>query len=176
MTTIYILKLKNNKFYIGKSSNTNIRIKDHLLNKGSKWTKIYKPIKVIEIIPNSDIFDEDKYTIKYMSKYGIDYVRGGYFSQPILTSTQIYFLIQMIRGANDKCYHCGLSGHFISDCKNKTIIKNKQIPTLSEEYVSTLSKDNYPLDTDIYSSDKVGIYLITKNLFKLIEEFIYGEI
>ena len=36
---------------------------------GSIWTKIYKPVEVCEIIPNCDIYEEDKYTIKYNNTY-----------------------------------------------------------------------------------------------------------
>jgi hypothetical protein len=39
----------------------------------------YKPIELIELLPNCDDYDEDKHTIKYMDKYGIDTVRGGSF-------------------------------------------------------------------------------------------------
>ena len=59
---IYILKLENNKFYIGKTENAEIRIENHFENNGSEWTKIHKPLSIIEIIPNCDNYDEDKYT------------------------------------------------------------------------------------------------------------------
>jgi hypothetical protein len=69
---IYILKLENNKYYIGRTNNPKFRIENHFNNKGSYWTKKYKPINVIEVINNCDEYDEDKYTIKYMNLYGID--------------------------------------------------------------------------------------------------------
>ena len=65
MTNIYILKLKNNKYYIGKTNNPQFRLTQHFDSNGSAWTKKYKPIKIIKIIPNCDNFDEDKYTKIY---------------------------------------------------------------------------------------------------------------
>ena len=64
--TIYILLLKNNKYYIGKSNNVEKRFSDHLNDNGSTWTKLYKPIKIIKTIHNCNNFDEDKYTKEYM--------------------------------------------------------------------------------------------------------------
>lgn len=45
---IYILKLSNSKWYIGKTNNINKRFKQHIDNKylGSSWTNLYKPIKI----------------------------------------------------------------------------------------------------------------------------------
>ena len=42
--SIYILRLTNNKFYVGKTYNIFIRYKQHLNGNGSFWTKKYKPL------------------------------------------------------------------------------------------------------------------------------------
>ena len=69
---LYILELEENKYYIGTSNNINQRLKDHKMGNGSEWTKKYKFVKTIEIIENSDHFEELKYTLIYMEKYKID--------------------------------------------------------------------------------------------------------
>ena len=66
MVYIYILQLINNKYYVGKTIDPNFRLDQHFNSDGSIWTRKYKPIKVVEIIPNCDNFDEDKYTLKTM--------------------------------------------------------------------------------------------------------------
>ena len=120
MVLIYILKLRNNKYYVGKTNHQS-RIQDHFNGNGSEWTKKYKAIKVIEIIKNCDDFDEDKYTQIYMEKYGIKNVRGGTFCRIKLDNSTIQLLEKMINGANDKCFRCKRSGHFISQCYAKTM-------------------------------------------------------
>lgn len=50
MTNIYVLKLEQNKYYIGKSNNIDIRLNDHMNGNGSQWTKKYKPIEITEVI------------------------------------------------------------------------------------------------------------------------------
>lgn len=62
-----------------KTTQHEIRLESHFISNGSSWTKKYIPIKVIELIPDCDDYDEDKYTLKYMQKYGINNVRGGSF-------------------------------------------------------------------------------------------------
>lgn len=79
MTFIYTLKLEKGKYYVGKTNNPEFRLKSHFSSNGSKWTKIYKPLKVIELKPNCDDYDEDKITMQYMDRYGINNVRGGSF-------------------------------------------------------------------------------------------------
>lgn len=48
MEYIYILKLKNNKYYIGKTLNVENRFHQHINGTGSSWTKKYKPISIIK--------------------------------------------------------------------------------------------------------------------------------
>ena len=102
MVYIYILQLEDNsplhgyKYYIGKTTQPEIRLESHFNSNGSYWTKKYKPIKVLEIIPNCDEYDEDKYTLKYMEKYGINNVRGGSFCEIKLNKENIITIKKMI--------------------------------------------------------------------------------
>ena len=79
MVYIYILLLKQQKYYVGKTINPNYRINDHLSEIGSYWTNKYKPLNILCLIDNCDDSDENKYTIETMKKYGINNTRGGIF-------------------------------------------------------------------------------------------------
>ena len=122
---IYVLQLEQGKYYVGKTTQPSFRIEKHFHREGSYWTKKYEPLSIVEIIPNCDSFDEDKHTIRYMEKYGINNVRGGSFCQINLSDVNLSTLHQMIQGATDKCYICGKSDHFAKDCKRT--VKEKVI-------------------------------------------------
>ena len=114
---IYILKLEKGKYYVGKSNKLNKRLEDHFDSYGSGWTKKYKPIHVMETIKNCDKFDEDKYTLKYMEKYGVNNVRGGSFCEEKLNDENWNTIHKMIDSASDRCYNCGIKGHFAKQCE-----------------------------------------------------------
>ena len=56
MVYVYILKLENGKYYVGKTNNPEYRLNNHFNENGSAWTKKYKPIKILKLIPNCDNF------------------------------------------------------------------------------------------------------------------------
>lgn len=155
MVFIYALKLENNKYYIGKTNNPSFRIESHFNTEGSSWTKKYKPIQVLELIPNCDNYDEDKYTIKYMEKYGITNVRGGSFCEIRLTESNILTLKQMIKSSSDKCFICGLSGHYAKECKNFKSNKKMQPINLN---------DKCDCPTSYFSPHRKGKCLLNKVL------------
>jgi len=101
MITVYILKLENNKYYIGRTTkNVYERVLDHSKGEAGYWTKLNKPIELIDFKPNADKFDTDLYVKKYMDKYGINNVRGGTYSSPTLTSEKYYLLKEELANAN----------------------------------------------------------------------------
>jgi hypothetical protein len=119
MITIYVLKCENDKYYIGSTSrDVSFRVFEHFNECGSEWTKIYKPIEVIETVENCDMFDEDKYTKIYMNKYGIWNVRGGSYTMFTLNESQKQCLQQELRHCNNCCYICGINTHMSFNCSN----------------------------------------------------------
>lgn len=82
---IFILKLENNKLYIGYSSNIHSEIKGHFYSFKSNWTSKYKPIELLEIYdldyPISNYKIIDKFVLYNMQKYGVENVRGGIFTE-----------------------------------------------------------------------------------------------
>jgi hypothetical protein len=116
MVCIYVLELVGGKYYIGKTNNPGFRLEQHFHSGGSVWTKKYQPIRVLEIIENCDDYDEDKYTRIYMDKYGIDNVRGGSFCEEILDEVTIKMLEKMSNSTKNKCFICGMVGHFAKEC------------------------------------------------------------
>ena len=143
MLFIYVLQLQNDKYYIGKTLNPHFRFETHFTNNGSEWTKLHKPIKILELIPNCDNYDEDKYTYKYMDKYGIDNVRGGSYTSPILDRETKNQLKKISNSINNRCFICSNVGHFAKDCN----MIEKQSITQSPEPALLQPNDYLPLQT-----------------------------
>lgn len=112
---IYVLRLKEDKYYVGKTSQPDKRIQDHRDGKGSYWTSLYPMIDVAEQF-EGDTFDEDKYVKKYMAEFGIDNVRGGSYVRQHLSPEDEAVLKKELLGASDACFRCGRDSHFANAC------------------------------------------------------------
>jgi predicted GIY-YIG superfamily endonuclease len=110
MDKIYILKLENCKYYVGKARNIENKYKEHLNGIASEWTKIHRPITIIEEVSNAPYLCEDKYVFKYMSKYGIENVRGGSYTSVVLDD------ITLIALQKELYSRCGIKISFSKEC------------------------------------------------------------
>lgn len=117
--TIYILKCKEGKYYVGKTKNLRHRIGEHFKTNisASKWTSTYPPISILQIIQNCDSYDEDKFTLKMMEKFGINNVRGGSFCLHNLSRAERTMIQKQMNSANDRCYYCNDTKHFAKSCQ-----------------------------------------------------------
>ena len=121
MSTVYVLRLRSGKYYVGKTDNLDRRIEQHMSGRGAAWTQKYKPVAVEKTYKNAGQFDEDKVTKEYMAKYGIENVRGGTYVSVELDESQEDAVQKEIRGATDCCTRCGRKGHFVKDCYARTV-------------------------------------------------------
>ncbi len=142
MVYIYILKLEQNKYYIGKTNNPSFRLNEHFSSNASSWTKKYKPLEIVEIISDCDDYDEDKYTKIYMDKYGIDNVRGASYTSIYLDKNIKKLLLKSSYNTNNKCFNCGSKEHFYKECPEK----NNSSDSSSEDSYNSSSEDSYNSD------------------------------
>lgn len=83
---LYVLKLEDEKYYVGITTKTvEARFREHLKG-ASYWTGMHKPLEIIGaedlgVITQSQAEKiENKSTIECMQKYGTENVQGGRFT------------------------------------------------------------------------------------------------
>ena len=117
---IYVLKLTDGKYYVGKSSNLELRIKSHFNGSSNcAWTNLHRPVEVVEIIASTNPHDENNVTINYINRMGMDNVRGGQYATVKLSQGDKDAILKTITSLNDQCHYCSEYGHFAKDCNRK---------------------------------------------------------
>jgi hypothetical protein len=101
--SIYIIKLSNEKYFICKKQIPNMSFEE-LVCTGFNfdWTTLNKPLQIIQRIDNCNDFDEDKYTLIYMKRYGINNVRGGNFIDVELDQQIVFVIENIIKNQEEK--------------------------------------------------------------------------
>lgn len=170
-TNIYILKLQNDKWYIGKSDNPEKRFLQHKNGSGSAWTSKHKSLELFKVIENVSPFDEDKFTKEYMSLYGIDNVRGGSYTQIILPEEQKKLIQREIWSMKNLCNNCGSSEHWVRNCHTiNNIVEEKPIIQINKEAITEFFlKVNTNINVSIsnlYSNSKSIFDSISRKIYK----------
>lgn len=74
---VYVLKLEDDCYYVGSTYNLNQRLAQHYTGNGAKFTRLHKPIEVLEVVYPAGKTTENDTTKRYMDKFSAEKVRGG---------------------------------------------------------------------------------------------------
>ena len=145
---IYVLKLREGKYYVGKSDNVMRRLQEHVSGSSScaEWSRRYGVENLIYVQEQKSIFDEDNKVKELMMKHGFDNVRGGAYARSELTPEELTLLKKEFAGALGLCYNCGRAGHYIGDCEQPAAGLN------GGSRVSFVPSAPIPIDTSVASS------------------------
>ena len=114
--TVYVLQLEGDRYYVGRTEDVERRIRQHQDGTGSEWTRRFKPERTVKILYDASDFSELAVTLSYMSRYGVDKVRGATYSSVVLSEEDRNAITQHIRNERDLCFGCGEAGHFTNSC------------------------------------------------------------
>jgi len=160
-TNIYILELENDKYYVGKSTDVDVKYKFHLNGTATYWTNINKPISIIRTINDISPYELDKYVKEYMIKYGIANVRGGSYYQLKLNDNTIRKLENKLNTCYDLCYKCCKSYHFVSECN--FIQLDDYIDYFNRGSIKKLEKEILYLSKLIEIVNNINVEMINRN-------------
>ena len=147
MVDVYVLECEGGRIYVGKTDNGERRLKQHITGQGAKWTKKYKPKRIIDYYRGMSDRDEKKITEKMIKKYGASKVRGGPYVKTKMTKTEIKNLEKKVGFGNKpvrksrkksstsyRCGRCGREGHNRNQCYAKSTADGVSITTKSWKY------------------------------------------
>lgn len=157
MEYIYVLKLEEDHYYVGKTNDLGRRYMQHISGEGSKWTQIFKPISIITTHECNHDLDEEMTTLEWMDKKGIDMVRGDCFTNIRLSDDEKLFITKKINSMKNQCYLCNQTGHFINDCPNNTKIING-IELLTIDNLKTKKKFRWLIKNFIPENGLICMY------------------
>ena len=85
---LYVLECEDGCYYVGTTKSVTSRFQEHQSGKGSNFTKIHKPIRVVEHWCTGETDRQKAYivesaiTIKYALEFGGEVVKGGKYLIP----------------------------------------------------------------------------------------------
>lgn len=147
----YVLQLKNNKWYNGKTKIENfwMRMSDHkkMTDRSNKFVTT-NGFSSIDSITFGNSHEENSIHLRYCYLYGIDNVRGAAFTNEKITSSQTGFIKHMIGSTYDMCFICKEKGHYSNTCPlNNKISGTKRKREEDSEKISEPVSKKSKIDT-----------------------------
>ncbi len=85
---IFILKLQQNKYYVGQTKCLTATLNEYRAGSGSSWLSKYKMINCAKTFKSNSNHDQYILTLLMMKRYGIENVRSSCFDNIYLTEHQ----------------------------------------------------------------------------------------
>ena len=135
-TSIFVVSLEQDRYFIHRSYGSRIDFQLFIeFEICYEFTKLYKPLYIIEIIPEENAYHLDYIVKKYMLKYGIEHVRGGSYSDPILSEKQKEMLQMESESVSHKlAYQYIVENYVYKNVINKENTDLEKIRELMNEY------------------------------------------
>ena len=68
-SSLYILELEGDRYYVGISINLSHRLAQHFSGRGSQFTRTYPPVRVSLVIYKANLDTEREKTLEYIRRY-----------------------------------------------------------------------------------------------------------
>lgn len=118
MLCVYVLQCENNKYYIGKTTNHfRETYREHLNGTASDWTKLYKPIRLVDLVCPAELSDEQRLTTIFMNRFGVDNVRSDLYPEVQIEDRTMQFINNELLGSIRGCLICEKEDHLTYDCE-----------------------------------------------------------
>ena len=156
MDCIYVLELQNGKYFIGRSMDPVISIKQHEDANSdsvhSGWINQYLPIVHYSVHLYDENFSVDKCVRLYMLMYGYSQARGGSYEEK-LTEDQILSLNaenkhrdNVLRFVSTMCNRCGSYEHETEDCYFGVDAEGNPVEDFRETHLSQAERFKYTIE------------------------------
>ena len=148
MINIYVLELEGGNYYVGKTRHTFDRFDQHRDGSGARWTKLHPVVGLYAFHKDRRDSDENMFTILMMKNFGIDKVRGGSWTNPIISDRSRKKLEKRISRQRKRkwtytglaCSRCGRDSHPVDYCYASFHTNGK-----------ALNPDRVMVDGDVYN-------------------------
>eukprot|EP01041_Mallomonas_annulata_P003580 gene3580-7119_t len=146
---VYVLELEDNCWYVGSTTDIASRWVEHLSGKGSMWTQIHHPKRLISVeqVSSEDVAGREmKRTAELMLRHGINNVRGAMFCK---TEAFITENITVLTG----CIGHSLTLNY--GILEKTILKQMEtipLPLITSKKTK-MTKSKYNNNNNLYKND-----------------------
>ena len=121
-TSVYVLELQDGSLYVGRSDNVPRRVHQHASGQGALFTRERGMHRVLHVRHGVHPSEEQAVTCELMRQYGVGNVRGGSYSQRVLSEATEERLQRSVRRAERLCSRCGRDSHTASQCYARTTL------------------------------------------------------
>jgi len=86
---LFVFKSLDGYYYLGFTTDVHRAFVEFRAGFGPEWTRLHRPASIVQILINAESYHETQVLYEYFRLYGIDRVRGGPYTECVLSAIQI---------------------------------------------------------------------------------------